>query len=159
MHASLVRLVCVQQALCYVFPHSSRQIILPAPTPTQHASYAFAKTRFICLVCTGVVPPDKRRATRRLTRYMCKCILVLVVHVRAKLAFVSPRGHFHRATAMIAALSSPRCCYRQRDLDMHCVPRPHCTPSKSPYPANVRLTSPFSAMFFFLLPVPPIHFP
>ena len=101
-----------------------------------------SKTRFIGLVCTGVVPPDKRRATRRLTRYMSKCILVLAVHVGAKLAFVSPRDHFHWATAMIAALSSPRCCYRQGDLDMHCVARPHC------------LTSRFSALFIFSLTPP-----
>ena len=107
-------MVCVEQALYYVFARSSREIILPAPTPTQHASYAFAKTRFIGLVCTGVVPPDKRRATRPLTRYVFKLFLVLAVHVRAKHAFVSPRDHFHRTTAMIAALSSPRCCYRQK---------------------------------------------
>ena len=143
-------MVCVQQVLYYVFPRSSRQIILPAPTPTQHASYALTKTRFICLVCTGVVPPHKRRATRRMTQmyFSPSCTRACKARVR------SPRDHVNRATALIAALSLPRCCYRKRDLYMHCVPRPHCTPSKSPYTPNVRLTSPFSALFFFFLPPP-----
>ena len=146
-------MVCVQQALYYVFPRSSRQIILPAPTPTQHASYALTKTRFTCLVCTGV-PPHKRRATRRMTQmyFSPSCTRACKARVR------SPRDHVNRATALIAALSLPRCCYRKRDLYMHCVPRPHCTPSKSPYPSNVPLTSPFSALFIFFLP-PPSTFP
>jgi len=73
----------------------------------------------LCRACYS--PPFGLRSTGRLTRYVFKCILVLAVHVNAKLAFVSPRDHFHPSTAVIAPLSSPRCCYRQRPRHALCT--------------------------------------
>jgi len=69
----------------------------------------------------------------------------------------SPRDHVHWVTALIAALSRHGVA-TDRDLDMHCVRSPHCTPSKSPYPSRWALDLYiFRSVHFFL--TPPNTFP
>ena len=108
----------------------------------------------LCRACYS--PPFGLRSTGRLTRYVFKCILVLAVHVNAKLAFVSPRDHFHPSTAVIAPLSSPRCCYRQRPRHALCTKSTLYTIEIAvPFKMSVRLIH-FLLCSFFSYP-PQIH--
>ena len=108
----------------------------------------------LCRACYS--PPFGLRSTGRLTRYVFKCISVLAVHVNAKLAFVSPRDHFHPSTAVIAPLSSPRCCYRQRPRHALCTKSTLYTIEIAvPFKMSVRLLH-FPLCSFFSYP-PPIH--
>ena len=108
----------------------------------------------LCRACYS--PPFGLRSTGRLTRYVFKYILVLAVHVNAKLAFVSPRDHFHPSTSVIAPLSSPRCCYRQRPRHALCTKSTLYTIEIAvPFKMSVRLIH-FPLCSFFSYP-PPIH--